>query len=252
MFVGSMQRRTRHVILIVNGGGVRKKEYYEHPVLAQNVRRIASEGFVFEEDHCDTISSHHAAFAELVSGLDYVPAQSLALIPTMMRKYRPRILVCREFVHDVGHEDYEAYLRAVRTTDSRIGAIFDWVKQDPYFSKNTAIVIRPEFGRDDEVNMYGQLHHSYGFYYTHRVASIFWGPDVTPGVDRKTVVNRKDMTPTVAGILSTRFQNYGNLLGGTKYFGRNISPLFQGGVDAPSRNIPVPLKGAAGAVVKVA
>src|SRR5438874_9364952 len=30
------------------------------------------------------------------------------------------------------------------------------------------------------------------------------------------------------------------------------SPPFQGGVDAPPRNIPVPLKGADGAVVKVA
>ena len=76
--------------------------------------------------------------------------------------------------------------------------IFDWIRNHPYFGRKTAIVIRPEFGRDDEVNSSGQLHHSDGFYYTHRVASIFWGPDFNRGVDRTTVINRLDMAPTIA------------------------------------------------------
>ena len=102
-----------------------------------------------------------------------------------MQQHRPRILICRETTHDVGHESYETYLSAVKRTDAAIGKVFDWVKTHPYFGRNTAIVIRPEFGRDDEVNAYGHLHHSYGFYYTHRVASIFWGPDFNPGIDKK-------------------------------------------------------------------
>ena len=51
---------------------------------------------------------------------------------------------------------------------------------------------------DDEVNHSGQLHHSEGFYCTHRVASIFWGPDFVRGVDRTTVITRLDMAPTLA------------------------------------------------------
>ena len=90
----------------------------------------------------------------------------------------------------------------MRISDAAIGRVFDWIKGHPYFSKNTAIVIRPEFGRDDEVNQHGQLHHSYGFYYTHRVASIFWGPDFNQGVDRKTVISSFDMTPTLAGLFN--------------------------------------------------
>ena len=73
-----------------------------------------------------------------------------------------------------------------------------------YFSSNTAIVLRPEFGRDDEVNRSGQLHHSEGFYYTHRVASIFWGPDFNKGVDRTTVISRSDMAPTIAGVFRAK------------------------------------------------
>jgi hypothetical protein len=150
LFLSSHLPQTRHLIFIVNGGA-RKKDYYEDKSRAPNIQRVASEGFVFEEDHCERIGSH-----------------------------------------------YEDYLRVVRATDVAIGNVFNWIKRHPYFSPNTAIVIRPEFGRDDKVNHQGQLHHSEGFYYTHRVASIFWGPDFNEGVDRNTVISRLDMTPTLA------------------------------------------------------
>src|SRR5687768_2696402 len=108
--------QTKHLIFIVNGGGARKKDYYEDVSLASNVRRIAREGFVFEEDHCDTVSSHDAAFAELVRGIDYRYVESLRFIPGVMQKEKPRILVCRELTHDVGHDGYEQYLRTIRMT----------------------------------------------------------------------------------------------------------------------------------------
>src|SRR5438874_3243246 len=198
--------RTEHLIFIVNGGGARKKDYYENTLLAPNLRRMAKEGFVFEEDHCEAVSSHDAAFEELLQGrelgsnvrtypsiLDYIgrgcAASSITEIPQLMQHYRPRVLVCREMAPDAGHNSYENYLHAVKSTDNAIGMVFDWVKKHPDFGRNTAIVVRPEFGRDDEVNAHGSLHHSYGFYYTHRVASIFWGPDFNRGVDQKTVIN---------------------------------------------------------------
>jgi len=192
--------RTKHVILIVNGGA-RKKDYYENGSIARNVRRLASEGFVFEQDHCGQIASHDAAFAELLGGKTYPTIRSLYLVPSTMERCRPRILVCRDMAHDVGHRSSEAYLSTVKTTDEEVGRVLDWVKSHPDFNQNTAIVIRPEFGRDDEVNAHGALHHSYGFYYTHRVASIFWGPDINRGVDTKTVVRASDMAPRIAKIL---------------------------------------------------
>src|SRR5262245_19679981 len=63
-------RRTQHLVLIVNGGGVRKKDYYDDAALAPNIRTIATDGFVFEEDHCERISSHDTAVAELLRGRD--------------------------------------------------------------------------------------------------------------------------------------------------------------------------------------
>src|SRR5262245_27184029 len=215
-------RRTRHLVLIVNGGGVRKQDYYENAALSPNIRRIANEGFVFEEDHCERISTHNAAVAELLRGrecniddgaryptvLDYIgngiQTQTIRSIPRLMHSYMPRILVCQESSHDIGHEGYEKYLRVVKGTDAAIGQVFDWIRGHQYFGQNTAIVIRPEFGRDDEVNDVGDLHHSYGFYYTHRVASIFWGPDFKRGVDRQTIIDRLDINPTLTHIFGIK------------------------------------------------
>jgi hypothetical protein len=209
--------RTHHVIVIGSSGGFRKRDYYEGDTLCPNIYRLSREAFVFEEDHCERVASHDGAFSELIRGrefdssattyptvLDYVghsiQIDTIHQIPQVMQSFRPRVVLCRETAHDVGHESYEKYLEAVTATDAAVGRLFDWVKAHPYFSSNTAIVIRPEFGRDDEVNEHGQLHHSYGFYSTHRVASIFWGPDFNRGVDRKTVVHAVDLTPTLAKI----------------------------------------------------
>jgi hypothetical protein len=211
----SQVRHTKHLVLINNGGGVRKRDYYEDVTLAPNVGRLAREAFVFEEDHCERVASHDVAFEELLRGrpvssaddasptiLDYigcgVRVNSILGIPGVLEKYRPRVIVCRDLSHDVGHHDSESYFQAVAAADRSIGKIFDWIKSHPYFSDNTAIVIRPEFGRDDVVNEHGQLHHSYGFYETHRVASIYWGPDFNRGVDRKRVISSLDLAPTLA------------------------------------------------------
>jgi len=211
---------TKHLIWIVNGG-VRKRDYYENESLSPNIRRLAREGFVFEEDHCERVASHGAAFAELLQGrefsesqrpyptlLDYVgdglQVDSLRKVPPVLEQRQPRIIVCREDQHDIGHQNYEKYLLGVQSTDLAIGRIFDWIKAHPYFSQNTAIVIPPEFGRDDEVNDHGHLHHSYGFYYTHRVASVFWGPDFNQGIDKKTVIRSVDMAPTLARVFGVK------------------------------------------------
>jgi hypothetical protein len=192
------------MILIVPGGA-RKKDYYQSASFAPNIGQLAAEGFVFEEDHCETVTSHRSCFGELVGGLpDSLYVNDGSRVPEVLREFQPRVLVVREMAHDKGHDDYEEYLEAIREMDRRVGRIFQMVKADPSFNQKTAIVIRPEFGRDDIVNRFGQLHHSPGFYCTHRVASIFWGPGIRPGVERK-IVDRRDLGLRIARI--TRIQS---------------------------------------------
>src|SRR5205085_824058 len=117
-------------------------------------------------------------------------AIGLALIPKVMAAFKPKVLIYHQVGHDAAHGSggfpqretgYSEYEKVCRTTDEQIGRIFDFVKHDPYFSRQTAIVIRPECGRDDEVTPYGELHHSTGYYQSHHSAELWWGPDIKRG-----------------------------------------------------------------------
>ena len=130
----------------------------------------------------------------------------LMLLPEILKAFKPRILIFHQSDHDVAHGNggypraesgYSEYLQVCKTTDEQIGKIFDFVKSDPYFSRTTTILVRPEFGRDDEVTRYGELHHSTGFYQAHHSAEIWWGPDIRIGVDQN-LKNRLDVAPTIA------------------------------------------------------
>ena len=191
----------KHVILIVPGGA-RKKDYYDNASLAPNIGELAAAGFVFEEDHCETVTSHRACAGEMVKGLSgcfFVKDEDR--VSAVLRELKPGVLVLRQMAQDKGHDDYEEYLEAIREMDRSVGAIAGFVRSDPILRENTAIVIRPEFGRDDIVNQFGQLHHSPGFYCTHRVASIFWGAGISRGVGRD-IVDRRNFGLRIESILS--------------------------------------------------
>ncbi len=132
-------------------------------------------------------------------------AMSFSLVPDILRYFKPKVIVVHQVGHDVAHRSlgYLDYLDVHRTTDRQIARIVEFVKSDPYFSRNTSIVVRPEFGRDDEPNIYGELHHSLGFYQCHRSASIWWGPDFRQGSTNR-VVDRRDMVPTICRIFNTQ------------------------------------------------
>ncbi len=137
-------------------------------------------------------------------------ALGLALIPHILKEFKPRMMIYQQVGHDTGHGNggylrqqtgYFEYEKVCKTTDEQVGRIIDFVKNDPYFSRNTAIVIRPEFGRDDEVNLYGEVNHSDGYNQCVRSAEIWWGPDFRVGVD-KGLKNRMDFVPSITKLFN--------------------------------------------------
>ena len=133
--------------------------------------------------------------------------------PQILRRrqeFKPRLITFQQIGHDTGHgaggyirdeTGWFEYKKTAEATDEAIGYIWNFIKNDPHFSKNTAIVVRPECVRDDEVNLYGEIHHSHGYYYAHVNASIWWGPDFKKGFVSNDIVNRMDMAPTIARVL---------------------------------------------------
>jgi hypothetical protein len=137
--------------------------------------------------------------------------QAIKIIPQILQTFKPRMIIFQQVSHDTGHgaggylryeTGHDEYRSTAISTDEAVGQLIDFVKNDPYFSKNTAIVVRPEFGRDDEVNAYGEIHHSKGYYYAQRPASIYYGPDFNTGFDGKTVISRLDMAPTLTKLFN--------------------------------------------------
>ncbi len=321
--------KTKHMILIINGNGARKLDYYEQTATGPNGRRMADAGTVCTEDHNDTIFNHGFMYTELLMGQDisvnipvyptiphyirkvhndeatqywyvqgtsmyrawrfsdkyltthpdfgiqtrpvslttqavfyeenkrspaeivrqnfpddmdvtsserkrleefieghlnardYTPStkrptlyrtpfleeqQALHMVPKILAAFKPRLIILQINGHDTGHgggslnleeTGYDDYLKVINYTDELLGDLLDFVEGDPYFSQNTAIVMRPECGRDDETTIYHELHHSPGYYQSHRSASIFYGPDFKSGHVVKDVVHRLDMCPTI-------------------------------------------------------
>ena len=139
----------------------------------------------------------------------------LALIPHVLKEFKPRMLAFHQVGHDVAHGNgafwqgqnaFLEYEKVCRTTDEQIGRVFDFVRNDPYFSTNTTIVIRPDFGRDDEANEFGELGHSSEFEQTRVSAEIWYGPDFKPGISHR-LTNRIDVAPTIARLLDVAIPN---------------------------------------------
>jgi hypothetical protein len=138
-------------------------------------------------------------------------ATTFVVAKELLQAFKPRVITIQMLGLDDAHADhgfwnydtdYEEYLQHISATDEMVGNLWDYIQQDPYFSKNTALIVRPECGRDDEVNIYGQLHHSPGNYYAHYVWMLAAGPDFKQNQLVTETVNRRDICPTITYAVS--------------------------------------------------
>ena len=139
--------------------------------------------------------------------------QCFEIAKHLLRDFRPKLITIQMLALDDAHADagfwdydtdYEQYRRHIAATDELIGNLHDFIESDPYLRDTTSILLRPECGRDDEVNVYGQLHHSQGNYYAHNVWTLGVGPDFRRGAVFPEQVMRRDLCPTVVYLLTGR------------------------------------------------
>jgi hypothetical protein len=137
--------------------------------------------------------------------------QCFELAKLILKEFKPRLITLQILALDDAHADagfwdydtdFEQYLQHLSATDELIGNLWEFIQKDPYLRETTALLLRPECGRDDEVNVYGQLHHSQGNYYAHHVWTLAVGPDFRKGVQFGEKVNRRDICPTLVYLLT--------------------------------------------------
>ncbi len=139
--------------------------------------------------------------------------QCFEIAKHLLSEFRPKLITIQMLALDDAHADagfwdydtdYEQYRRHIAATDELVGNLWAFIRNDPYLAETTSILLRPECGRDDEVNVYGQLHHSQGNYYAHNVWTLGVGPDFRRGAVFPEMVMRRDLCPTVVYLLTGR------------------------------------------------
>ena len=143
--------------------------------------------------------------------LQYGDAQALHMVPQILKVFKPKIVTVQVLALDDAHADfgywdyntdYWEYIKHVKATDELIGKMWAEVQADPYLRDTTALILRPECGRDDEINIYGQLGHSPGNYYAHYVWTMAIGPDFKKNQVVAGKVQRRDLVPTITYMMS--------------------------------------------------
>lgn len=143
--------------------------------------------------------------------LQFGDAQVLHMVPQILKAFKPKIVTVQVLALDDAHADfgywdyntdYWEYIKHVKATDELIGKMWAEVQADPYLRDTTALILRPECGRDDEINIYGQLGHSPGNYYAHYVWTMAIGPDFKKNHVVKEKVQRRDLVPTITYLMS--------------------------------------------------
>ena len=144
-------------------------------------------------------------------------AMSLHLAGQVLKEFKPRVLTIQVLAMDDAHvdfgfpdynTDYGEYIKHIKTTDELIGKLWGDIQVDPYFRENPSLILRPECGRDDEVNIYGQLGHSAGDYHAHNVWMMALGPDFKKGHVVEERVQRRDLAPTITYLMTGENAEY--------------------------------------------
>lgn len=137
--------------------------------------------------------------------------QSLWLAGQVLRVFKPRIVTVQVLGLDEAHAElgpgddetgFDRYIDHVERTDELIGELWSQIRADPYFRATTALVVRPDCGRDGQVDALGQLGHSPGDYDAHHVWTMALGPDFERGRVVRERVQRRDLAPTLAYLMT--------------------------------------------------
>jgi hypothetical protein len=139
--------------------------------------------------------------------------RAIVLAGKILRDFKPKMITVQVLALDDAHPDFgsstrggatglETYLQHLGVLDELIGGLWSQIQSDPGLRGTTALLIRPDTGRDGEVDRYGQLGHSHGDYHAHTVWTSALGPDFAKGRVVRERVDRRDLAPTVTYLMS--------------------------------------------------
>ncbi len=120
---------------------------------------------------------------------------------TVLRVFRPVLLVIRLGQADVGRTSVAAYEEVLRRDDAELGRLRADLAADPVLARTTALVVTGDLGRDAQRNAEGGYGRSDGSVEQTTVAVVGEGPGLRRGAVPKGPHGTKDLAPTLARLL---------------------------------------------------
>ncbi len=139
-----------------------------------------------------------------ITGPGAPDAKAIRVGANLLRVFRPRVLGITLQAHDVAHGSFNSYVEVIRRNDAELGRLWDGIQADPELRDTTAIMVLPEFGRDQNLNERNGLDHGDQSEEMREVFLIAAGPDFK----RDKVVTKEartiDVCPTALSLFTAK------------------------------------------------
>lgn len=139
--------------------------------------------------------------AVTLTGAASLDARALRGALTVLRLFRPRLVVVRLGQADVAARDLHAYWDVLRRNDAELARLRHGIAGDPALSGRTLLVVAADLGRDAVQNALGGYGRSDGSEDQRAVAVVAEGPGVRPGAVARGARATADLCPTIGALL---------------------------------------------------
>jgi hypothetical protein len=139
--------------------------------------------------------------AASIGGPGALDARAVRAAITVLRVWRPRLLVVRLGQADVGPRSVAEYEEVLRRDDAELVRLRAEVASDPALATSTSLLLVSELGRDAKPNARGGLDHGDGSADAVRVAVVGEGPAWRRGATPRAPLDVRDLVPTIGRVL---------------------------------------------------
>lgn len=139
--------------------------------------------------------------AAAITGPNALDARAIREGISVLKLFRPRLLVVRLGQADVAHSDLFGYWEVLKRNDAEIARLRAEIAADPALAGTTALLLVPELGRNAEQNALGGLDHDDGSPDATTVAVVGEGPGFRHVTSLKRPLALVDLCPTLGRLL---------------------------------------------------
>lgn len=136
-----------------------------------------------------------------VGGAAPLDARAVRAGITVLRLFRPRLLVIRLGQADVGSKGVAAYLEVLRRDDDELARLRAEIASDPVLRGTTALVVTTDLGRDAAQNAAGGYGRGDGSPDATTCAVVAEGPGIRRGATPRAPRDVRDLAPSIGALL---------------------------------------------------